>query len=112
MQNQVEQKLKEQYKIERELKEARDMLRNLSARIESLREEDKIRTSKKIHDELGQSLTVLQINLAELGNFMLKNHADLFGKIQLICNIVDGLIQNTQEMFKELNLMQQERERS
>jgi signal transduction histidine kinase len=48
---------------EEALQNSYDQLRALSARLESLREEERIRISREIHDELGQRLTGLKMDL-------------------------------------------------
>lgn len=51
----------ENKQIELELGESRAQLRELSAHLESVREEEKARIAREVHDELGQMLTVLKL---------------------------------------------------
>lgn len=51
----------ENKQIELELAESRAQLRELSAHLESVREEEKARIAREVHDELGQVLTVLKL---------------------------------------------------
>jgi signal transduction histidine kinase len=44
-----------------QLAESRGLLRSLSAHLESVREEEKARIAREVHDELGQILTVLRL---------------------------------------------------
>ncbi|BBO78896.1 hypothetical protein DSCW_63130 [Desulfosarcina widdelii] len=59
-----------QMRIEREeqakasLKQSREQLRRLSAYQNDVREQDRIRIAREIHDQLGQSLTILKMDLA------------------------------------------------
>ena len=55
--------------IELELAESRAQLRELSAHLESVREEEKAHIAREVHDELGQVLTVLKLetSMCELG---------------------------------------------
>ncbi|MDN0075202.1 transporter substrate-binding domain-containing protein [Crenobacter sp. SG2303] len=46
------------------LAESRAMLRDLSAHLESVREEEKARIAREVHDELGQVLTVLKLEVS------------------------------------------------
>jgi PAS domain S-box-containing protein len=48
---------------ERELISSREQLRQLAAHLEGAREQERIRIAREIHDELGQILTVLKMDL-------------------------------------------------
>jgi len=49
---------------EEKLRKSREALRNLSGRLQSLLEEERTRISREIHDELGQALTALKLDLS------------------------------------------------
>ena len=51
----------ENKQVELELAESRARLRELAAHLESVREEEKARIAREVHDELGQVLTVLKL---------------------------------------------------
>ena len=55
--------------IELELADSRARLRELAAHLDSVREEERARIAREVHDELGQVLTVLkfEISLCEVG---------------------------------------------
>ena len=53
--------ISESKRIELELDSSRGQLRELSAHLESVREEEKARIAREVHDELGQMLTVLKL---------------------------------------------------
>jgi len=55
-------------RVELELERSRDQLRVLAARLELQRENERSEIAREIHDELGQSLTSLQLGLAWLTN--------------------------------------------
>jgi signal transduction histidine kinase len=50
-------------RAEKELLASREQLRQLAAHLESAREQERIRIAREIHDELGQILTVLKMDL-------------------------------------------------
>jgi len=53
----------QQRQAEQALENSRRQLRALSARLQSVREEERTTVAREIHDELGQVLTALKINL-------------------------------------------------
>ena len=56
--------LDEGKRAEERLSKSRERLRNLSGRLQSLLEEERTRISREIHDELGQALTAMKMDLA------------------------------------------------
>jgi len=56
-------------RIELELNASREQLRELAAHVETVREEEKAHIAREVHDELGQMLTVLklEISMCEIG---------------------------------------------
>jgi PAS domain S-box-containing protein len=57
----------EKIKAVEELKSSREGLRALAAHLQSVREEERTAIAREIHDELGQVLTSLKINLTIIG---------------------------------------------
>lgn len=51
-----------------ELRQSLDQLRRLTARLQATREEERTRISREVHDELGQMMTVLKMELTWLAN--------------------------------------------
>ncbi|KVR34130.1 histidine kinase, partial [Burkholderia ubonensis] len=59
----------ERVRSENALKQSREELRELSANLQNIREEEKTRIARELHDDLGQQLTALKMDLSavELG---------------------------------------------
>ncbi len=57
----------ERKKAEEALKRSETQLRELAARNQQVREEERMSVAREIHDELGQALTLLKIDLTWLG---------------------------------------------
>gem|GEM_PF-6080259 len=85
-----------------ELKRYREQLRELNNRQQTVREEEKTRIAREVHDELGQALTALKMDLAcvesELGagNEALRERTRAMGKL------IDGTVTSVQRICTEL----------
>ncbi|MEO8615727.1 MAG: sensor histidine kinase [Luteolibacter sp.] len=69
--------------------EARERYRNLSSRIQSLREDDRTRIAREIHDELGQLLTGIKMELRLIENLLAKHPG------RSLNPIIDKLVETT-----------------
>jgi two-component system, NarL family, sensor histidine kinase UhpB len=72
-----------------ELETSRAELRALAARLQATREEERTRISREIHDELGQALTALKLDLAWLESRQPKNNSGPFrvGEVSITTRI-------------------------
>ena len=92
----------EQRMAEQELANSREKLRNLSIHLQSVREKESTRIAREIHDELGQSLTALQMDLAWLSVSIPQTDLSLGTKIQRMKNLVDTTIESVHRISTEL----------
>ena len=60
------QDITERKEAEIHIQELADQLRRFSTRLESAREEERIHIAREIHDELGQALTALKMDLSDI----------------------------------------------
>lgn len=88
--------------VEKKLKESEEQLRRLANRLQSIREEERTRIAREIHDELGQSLTVLKIDLNWLGNQLAESHRHLLKKVSSMSRYVETNIQTVKKISTEL----------
>jgi signal transduction histidine kinase len=77
-------------------------LRQLSHKIQQIREEEKSRMSREIHDELGQSLTALKMDLFQLEKQFPEKNQDLRKRTQSMMDMVDNTIKSVQRIAMEL----------
>lgn len=92
----------EQRRAEEELANSREQLRNLSIYLQSVREKESTRIAREIHDELGQSLTAIQMDLAWLNTRLPPGDLSLSGKIQHMRQLVDTTIDSVHRISTEL----------
>jgi PAS domain S-box-containing protein len=58
----------ERKRMERKLTRSREQLRALTARLQKIREEERIRIARELHDEIGGFLTVLKLDLSSMAS--------------------------------------------
>ncbi len=77
------------------LKISHEQLRNLAAHLESAREEERTRIAREIHDELGQTLTALKMDLSVMDRKLGANQG-----IQTLGELVKADLQLVNEIIK------------
>ncbi len=86
---------------EERLKQSHEQLRNLAAHLQSVREEERARVAREIHDELGQALIGLKMELA----FLQKQRGDhrlLENKYNSMMKLLDDTVQSVKRICTEL----------
>ena len=84
------------------LRQALSQQRELSARLLSVREEERTHLARVVHDELGQILTGLKMDLAWLQGHLDPDQASLLVKTQVMSSLVDTTIQAVRQISIEL----------
>lgn len=88
--------------VEVEVVHSRQQLRDLTAHLQSIREEERTRIAHEIHDELGQILTILKIDLSWISKRLTPNQKDLIEKTKAMSRLVDMSLQTTKRISMEL----------
>jgi signal transduction histidine kinase len=78
-----------------------DQLRALTARVQNAREEERKRVAREIHDELGQALTAIKIDLSSLVHDF-PPEAQETKRIESISKVVDQTIKSVRRISTEL----------
>lgn len=98
----VVQDITERKRAELELGESRQLLRELVAQGEVLREEERKHIAREIHDELGQILTALRMDVALLRLQYGVRDAVMLAKVQGMTVLLDRAIQGVRNVASNL----------
>lgn len=84
------------------LAESRAQLRELAAHMESVREEEKARIAREVHDELGQMLTVLKLEISMCQLAHGEQDAELRERLQNMSKLIAQLFQQVRDVATAL----------
>jgi PAS domain S-box-containing protein len=93
--------------VEETLRSSQEQLKNFAAHLQNVREEERILLAREIHDELGQILVAIKIDLGLLGQKAQKhidNEAseDLTMQFQRLSGLVNNTIETTRRIMTDL----------
>jgi signal transduction histidine kinase len=96
----------ERRRAQEQLRESSDQLRALSAHLQSIREDERARIAREIHDELGQALTGLKMDVSWLdARFTKEGEVDKEGclkKTSAMSRLIMSTIQSVRRIGTEL----------
>jgi len=87
---------------ERKIKDTGERLRNLALHLQNIREEERTLIVREIHDELGQMLTFLKIQIALVGKKLNDDQQILKDKIDSSLKLIDDSINSIQRIAEKL----------
>jgi len=88
--------------VEERLRQSEEKLRRLAAYLVSIREEERTHIAREIHDELGQVLTGLKMDVTWLAQRLDAKQKTLHGKTQSMCGLIDAAIQTVRKIASGL----------
>jgi len=88
--------------LQEEQRRSREQLRALAAHVESVREQERVRIAREIHDELGQSLTCMGMDLAFLDKLVDPNNKEAGARIAALVELVRDTIRCVRRISSEL----------
>ncbi len=100
LQREREKALVEAHASQQELHGAYERLRALTRKLEDAREDERRRIARELHDEMGQALSAVKINLKTLGR--LSGDPQVTDRLADALTLVDGMIGHVRELSLDL----------
>lgn len=94
--------ISERKRAERELQESGERLRELTAHLQSIREEERSRIAREIHDELGQVLTALSLDVHWLQKRLPEELDELQKKTSSMADLIATTVNSVSRICSEL----------
>ncbi len=85
-----------------EFRRSTEQLRELSARLQTVREEERTKIARAIHDELGQTLTGIKMDLSWLQKHLNEQESTLLKKTEAMSDLIDLGVQAVRRIATEL----------
>jgi signal transduction histidine kinase len=98
----LSREIAERKQIEAELRTSEESLRALAVHLQSVREEERTRIAREIHDELGQTLTGLKMDLTSLAKRLPEQQKDLGKKVKSMFQLIDSTIHSVRRISSGL----------
>jgi PAS domain S-box-containing protein len=98
----IAEDVSERKRAQEELQHSFEQLRALTARLQGIREEERKSVAREIHDELGQALTAIKIDLASLMRELPADQERQRRRTDSILELVDQTIQSVRRISTEL----------
>ncbi len=97
----------ERKKSEKALKESQDQLKNFAAHLQNIREEERILLAREIHDDLGQILVAMKIDVGMMKLSIKKSKVEiepekLMTEFEKLLQLVDTTIKTTRRIMTNL----------
>ena len=92
----------EHRKAEEQLRRSHAQLRALSVYLQTVREEERTRIAREVHDELGQALTSCKLDLSWLAGRLHQHDKPLIEKTKALIAHIDTTIQTVRRISSEL----------
>ena len=92
----------ERTRAEQALQGAQEELRELALAMHEVREGERTRIARELHDELGQALTALKMDVDLLGSTLPPERADLLERTEAMRELLDSTVATTRRISADL----------
>lgn len=99
---QLQNEISERNKVEEQLRGSNEKLRNLGHKLQNMGEEMKTRIAREVHDELGQALTTLRMDILCMQRDFPEHDTALQDRINSQVNLIEGTIKAVQRICTDL----------
>lgn len=96
------QEIIERRRVEEDLRRSQAKLRALSTHLQAVREEEWTRIAREIHDQLGQQLTGVKMDLRWIADRLPAAEPALRDKAQSACALIDQTVESVRELSERL----------
>ena len=103
----IKEDITERKRAEIALNKSEELLRKFASHLQNVREEEKVALAREIHDDLGQTLVALKIDMGLLKNKVIKSNAidtskDMLSEFDDIANMIDRTIKTARRIMSGL----------
>ena len=88
-------------RLEEELRKSKELLEKLNQHLNEIREEERASISREIHDQLGQSMTALKLDLNRMHKY-LDTNPEAVTKLKGMIELVSDTIKDVQRISSDL----------
>jgi len=98
----IHQDITERKKAEDALRKSQEDLRNLAAHLQSVREDERKSVAREIHDDVGQNLAALKMDMYMLEKKLPREQKPLIDRMKTMMELTDSTVQTVRRIHEEL----------
>lgn len=98
----LQQRLEREAQVLNYLQQSQEQLRRLSAHQQAVREQERIRIARELHDQFGQALTILKMDLSWLDKQIPRDMPRAHQKMGAMSAVIDATLKNLHAVTAEL----------